>query len=622
MTTASTDHATNDAVAPAAGGTSPWRRLFALLREDRPRMLAGALAALLSTAAGIALLALSGHFITSMALAGIGGLTINYYTPAALIRLFAILRTGGRYVERLVTHDATLSILARLRCWLFARLVPLAPAALGTLGSAELYSRIRADIDTLEHAYLGVLIPMVVALLTSLGVLAVTACYAPWLALALGILYASAGILLPWWTLRRGQRPSREADELAEAMRWQMADGLRGRAELALFGAEAVHAERLDTILARRQQALRQVQQLQSVADAGITLLVQLACAAALGLGIWAMQKATLGGAELTMLVLLAMAGFDAIAPLPSAWARLGAVRAAAVRVFELADREPAVAEPSATTATPRSCSADETSHELRWQNVWLGYGDPPHWALKGVDLVIPQGRHVAIIGPSGAGKSSLIGALCRFHPYRGRITLGGTSLDTMPGDDVRACFAVVEQKPYLFEGSLRDNLQIACPTATDEQLTEALAHAQLSACLQQLPRGLDSWIGENGTSLSGGEARRIAVARALLSPAPILVLDEPTEGLDATTANALYASLAEQTRGRSVLLITHKLGALAELVDEVIPMADGTLGERINVADYLLGQGQARAARRPAGQADVQAQTSGVDTAESPPRN
>jgi ATP-binding cassette subfamily C protein CydC len=138
MTTAPSDHVGNDAVTSAVSGKSPWRRLFTLLREDRPRMLAGTLAALLSTAAGIVLLALAGHFITSMALAGIGGLTINYYTPAALIRLFAILRTGGRYVERLVTHDATLSILARLRCWLFARLVPLAPAALGTLGSAEL----------------------------------------------------------------------------------------------------------------------------------------------------------------------------------------------------------------------------------------------------------------------------------------------------------------------------------------------------------------------------------------------------------------------------------------------------------------------------------------------------
>jgi ATP-binding cassette subfamily C protein CydC len=576
-------------------GASPWRRLFALVKEDRPRMLAGALAALLSTVAGIALLAVSGQFITSMALAGVGGLTINYYTPAALIRLFAILRTGGRYVERLITHDATLSILARLRCWLFARLVPLAPAALGSLGSAELYSRIRADIDTLEHAYLSVLTPVIVAALTSLGVLAVTASYAPWLALALALIYSGAGVLLPWWTLRRGRGPSCMADELAESMRWQIADGLRGRAELALFGAEGAHAERLASTFAHRQHALRQAQRLQAIADAGINLLVQLACAAALALGIWAVRHATLGGAELTMLVLLAMAGFDAVAPLPAAWARLGAVRAAAVRVFELADRAPAVKDPVANAPASRPSSAGEAAFDLRWQNVWLRYGEPPQWALKGVDLIIPQGRHVAIVGPSGAGKSSLIGALCRFHPYQGRITLGSISLDTLPADDVRACFAVVEQKPYLFDGSLRDNLHIACPTASDEQLIDALDHAQLGACLQQLSRGLDSWVGENGIGLSGGEARRVAVARALLSPAPILLLDEPTEGLDAITASALYASLAEQTKGRTVIVITHKLGALAQLVDEVIPMADGTLGDHVEVDRYLRGHPQAR---------------------------
>ncbi|MDQ6647974.1 MAG: thiol reductant ABC exporter subunit CydC, partial [Pseudomonadota bacterium] len=289
---------TQSPVAATARPSTPWRRLFVLLREDRPRMLAGALAAVLSTAAGIALLAVSGHFITNMALAGAGGLAINYYTPAALIRVFAILRTGGRYVERLITHDATLSILARLRCWLFARLIPLAPAALGTLGSAELYSRIRADIDTLEHAYLSVMKPVAVALLTSLGVIGVTACYAPWLALMLAVLYAAAGMLLPWWTLRRGNRPGRIADELAESMRWQIADGLRGRAELTLFGAEAAHGERLAATLAGRQQALRQLQRLQVIADAGVTSLVQVACAGALGLGIWALRHAALGGAE------------------------------------------------------------------------------------------------------------------------------------------------------------------------------------------------------------------------------------------------------------------------------------------------------------------------------------
>lgn len=552
---------------------SPWRRLFGLLRDERPRMLGGVLAALLSTVAGIALMAVSGHFITTMALAGAGGLAINYYTPAALVRMFAILRTVGRYVERLVTHDATLRILARLRTWLFARLVPLAPAALGTLGSAELYSRIRADIDTLEHAYLGVVTPALVALLACATVVFLTVAWSPAFALVLLGLYLIGGVALPAWTHARGRMPGRRADELAESLRWQVADGLRGRADLVLFGAETAFAQRLAATVAQRQSSLRQLQRSQARADASLLVLMQAAGVAALAIGIPAAGSGALDGGELTMLVLMGMAGFDAIAPLPGAWAKLGAVRAAALRIVALADREPAVAEPE-----PAAAQAAPSRFDLHLRHVWLHHGEPLRWALKGVDLHIAEGRHVAIVGPSGSGKTSLIHALCRFRPYQGRITLGDVSIDTIRGDDLRACFAVVEQKPYLFGGSLRDNLRIARADATDEAMLDALHGARLDAFLAGLQDGLDTWIGENGTGVSGGEARRIAIARALLSPAPVLLLDEPTEGLDAETARALYASLAMRTRGRTVVLITHKLGALAGLVEEIVPLVDGTI--------------------------------------------
>ncbi|MET0505678.1 MAG: thiol reductant ABC exporter subunit CydC [Luteibacter sp.] len=552
---------------------APWPRLFALLREQRPRMLGGAAAALLSTVAGIALVAVSGHFITSMALAGAGGLAINYYTPAALVRLFAILRTLGRYVERVVTHDATLRILARLRTWLFARLVPLAPAALGTLGSAELYSRVRADIDTLEQAYLGVFTPALVALLACGGVLLVTVAYSPALALVLLLLYPLGGVVLPMWVQARGRHPAGRADELAESMRWQHADGLRGRAELALFGAEEAFAQRLAATMAGRQASLRRLQELQARADACMVVLMQVAGAAALAIGIPALRSGALEAGELTMLVLMAMAGFDAIAPLPAAWAKLGGVRAAAQRVFELADRESPVVEPAGAHAQAAPGRVD-----LHLRHVWLRHGEPGRWALRGVDLDIPEGRHIAIVGPSGSGKTSLVQALCRLRPYQGRITLGGVSIDAMRGDDVRACFAVVEQKPYLFGGTLRDNLHIARADASDENMRDALHDARLDDFLAGLPLGLDTWIGENGTGVSGGEARRIAIARALLSAAPVLVLDEPTEGLDAETARALYASLAVRTRGRTVVLITHRLGALDDLVDEIVPLVEGAI--------------------------------------------
>ncbi|MDE2088177.1 MAG: thiol reductant ABC exporter subunit CydC, partial [Xanthomonadaceae bacterium] len=211
--------------------TAVVRRLFGLLRaEDRRWLLAGAALALLSMLAGIGLLAVSGHFITSMALVGAGGIAINYYTPAALIRLLAILRTGGRYAERLATHEATLRVLARLRVWLFARLVPLAPARLGGLRSAELFSRLRADVDALEHAYLGVLIPLAVAAATTLAVLCVALYWLPLLALPLGVLMLAAGLLLPRWMQRQGKTPGEAVVTHAEELRLLAVDGLRGRA--------------------------------------------------------------------------------------------------------------------------------------------------------------------------------------------------------------------------------------------------------------------------------------------------------------------------------------------------------------------------------------------------------
>jgi len=565
---------------PSADAVDVLRRLLGLARGQRGWMAAGAALALLSTLSGIGLLAVSGHFITSMALAGASGAAINYYTPAALIRLLAITRTGGRYAERLITHEATLRVLARWRVWLFGRLVPLAPAGLGGLRSAQLFSRLRADVDALEHAYLGALIPLLVAAVVTCMVLAVALFYLPLLAVWLLLPLAVGGLLLPRWAMRKGATAGTTAVECAETLRVLAADGLRGRAELALYGTELAHGERVMAASERLQQARRQTNRLQAIGGAGVALAAQLAVVGVLLIGLPGLRATTLAPADLTMLVLLAMAAFDAIAPLPEAWAQLGATLAAARRVFALADTAPPVIEPP--TASPLA-----HDHGLVIRRLRLRYGAREPWALDGVDLDLPQGHRLALVGVSGAGKSSLLGALLRLYPYQGSIMLGGTPLDAWQGDDVRACIAVVDQQPYLFDASLRDNLRVARADATDEQLHEVIAKAQLDAYVASLPQGLDTWVGENGVRVSGGEARRIAIARALLVDAPILVLDEPTEGLDAGTAAQLYQALAVAMQGRSVLLITHRLGGLSTLVDEVATMRDGRITERVPMAAF-----------------------------------
>jgi ATP-binding cassette subfamily C protein CydC len=288
-------------------------------------------------------------------------------------------------------------------------------------------------------------------------------------------------------------------------------------------------------------------------------------------LGLPALQAGTLAAPALTMLVLLTLAVFETLTALPEAWAQLGATLASARRIFALADTPPPVVE-------PLSASPEPPDNTLTIRQLRMRYDPQGPWVLDGVDLDLPPGGRLAIVGRSGTGKSSLLGALTRLYPYQGSISLGGSELAQWHGDDVRARMALVEQQPYLFDASLRDNLRLARPDASDEQLRTVIAQAQLADYVASLPRGLDTWVGENGVRVSGGEARRIAIARALLADAPILLLDEPTEGLDAGTAALLYRALAAAMVGRSVLLITHRLGGLASLVDRVATMEHGRI--------------------------------------------
>lgn len=547
------------------------RLLQQMTSHDRLWMAGGAAVAAASALCALALLAVAGHFITAMAIAGAGGLAINYYTPAALIRLLAILRTGGRYGERLATHEATLRVLARLRVWLFARLVPLAPAGLGGLRGSALFSRLRGDVDALEHGYLGALVPLATAAAVVVAVLAVALAYLPPLVPPLLVLFGLAGVLLPRRAWVLGQGPGADAIECTEALRALAVDGVQGRAELALYGAEATHAEAVARLTAQLHQARRTTDRLAARGSGLVALSAQLAMLSALAIGAFAVRGGLLDGADLTLLVLLALGAFEVLLPLPEAWAQLGATLASARRIFALADRPPPVQEPTGHLAEP-------AGNDLYLRDVRLRYVGAAAPALDGVDLDLPQGRRIALVGASGAGKSSLAAALLHLYPYQGTITLGGRPLTEWPGDAVRARIALVDQQPYLFDASLRSNLLLARPDAGDTQLNEAIHRAQLEPFVASLPRGLDTLVGENGARVSGGEARRIAIARALLADAPILVLDEPTEGLDAVTAAGLYRALAAAMDGRSVLIITHRLGGLTTLADDVLVMERGKI--------------------------------------------
>ncbi len=558
------------------------RRLLAVLGPYRGWMLGGAALALLAAAAAIGLMAVSGWFIAAMALAGTAGATINYYTPAAAIRAFAILRSGGRYGERLVTHEATLRGLTGLRAWLFRRLIPLAPARLSALRSGELFARLRADIDALEHFYLAVLVPAGVALVSLAGVLALSLAVLPGAALVLLAGAALAGVAVPAWARQRAAVDAAQAVHESALLRGLLLDALRGHAELLAWGGVAAQAARIDALAARLAARRARIDFLQGLGGGAVACLAQFAVLGVLAFGLAAVQGGQLAAPLLVMLALLVLAAFEVIMPLPEALAQWQATVTAAERVFDLADTPPAVHEPEVSAPL----AADPA---IRFESVRLRYADDAPWALDGVDLTLAAGARVAIVGASGAGKSSLLGALQKFYPLQqGQIRFGGQPLAALQGDVLRRQIAVIAQQTTLFNLSLRDNLTLAAPEATAEQIDRALHQAQLDAFVAALPQGLDTVLGEAGARVSGGEARRIAIARALLQDAPVLVLDEPTEGLDAGTARALYAALAVAARGRALLVVTHRLGGLAGLVDEVVVMAQGRVRERVPVAAWL----------------------------------
>lgn len=558
------------------------RRLLAVLDPYRGWMFGGAALALLTALAVLGLMAVSGWFIAAMALAGLSGAAINYFSPAAAIRAFAILRSGGRYGDRLVTHEATLRGLSGLRAWLFRRLIPLAPARLSALRSGELFARLRADIDALEHFYLAVLVPAAVALLSLVLVLVLAFFVLPGAALVLLIGALLAGVLLPAWAHRRAALDAAQAVRDAAALRGLLLDALRGHAELLAWGGVAAHAARIDALAARLDARRARIEVLQALGGSMVGLLAQLVVLGILVFGLVAVHGGTLAPPLLVMLALLALALFEVIAPLPEALAQWQATITAAARVFGLADTPPAFIE-------PETCASLPAAMVIAFENVHLRYADDAPWALAGVDLQLQAGACMAVVGASGAGKSSLLGALLKFYPLQqGRILFGGQPLAALQGDELRRHIAVISQQTTLFNLSLLDNLLLAAPDATAAQIERAVSQAQLDAFVSGLPQGYDTMLGEAGALVSGGEARRIAIARALLQDAPVLVLDEPTEGLDARTARDLYAALDVAARGRTLLLITHRLGGLAHLVDEVAVMAAGRIRERVPVAQYL----------------------------------
>ncbi|WP_319411829.1 thiol reductant ABC exporter subunit CydC [uncultured Cohaesibacter sp.] len=548
------------------------RKLLGLMRPWTGWIALGVFLSLITALANVTLMAISGWFIAAMALAGLAGVTMNYFTPAAIIRAMAITRTVGRYAERLVTHEATLRLVAELRRWFYDRMEPLAPAGLQGMKSGDIFSRIGADITTLENFYLRVLVPALVAVI-AVPIFCIFAGYfSTGLAVALIIFYFLGGILTPWLIHHFGREAASKQVLEAADMRASLVEGQQALREMLVYGREEDYRQLIDEQSGRLCTSQLRLAKLQAASQSALTLAASLAMFAALWFIIPKVSDGTFEGPILPMLMLFAMASFEVIVPLPVAIRAFIETQVAAKRLFGLTDQPPKGVSARGPEAIDGKPSATPT---LALKDVSLAYEDGGKSAFDHISLVVEPGERVAIVGPSGVGKSSIINALVGFWPLTGgEILIDGQPHSRFTAESLRAHFAVAPQKPHLFNSTLKGNLLVANPDATEAMLHKVLDQVQLSDFVASEPEGIETFVGEAGGTLSGGQIRRLSIARALLSPAPILVLDEPGEGLDPQMEREILNRILDEETGRTILLITHNSAAL-ERMDKRLELSD-----------------------------------------------
>jgi thiol reductant ABC exporter CydC subunit len=493
---------------------------------------------------GAALLATSGALITGAAQRPSSLLVLLPLITG--VRLFAVSRASLRYAERLVAHDVTLRLVGQLRVRLLERLAPLAPAALTGARGGEVLARVRADTDELQGLFVRLVAPAAVAVFAGTVAVGLTAVVSPPLAGVLAALLLVLGVAVPAWAryASRMAAPARAAADAAFGA--DFLDLVRGLPTHLTGDGGRTALAMLEADLARQgaaERAAARVNTVTTVAREGIPALGVVAALWLVGTDVAA------GGTNPALLAAAALgvlAAFEAVGGLGTAWAAAPGIRAAAVRVRGLVEQEPAVIDIAEPVPAPSSTT-------LQLDAVTLSYPGAAVPALADFSLVVGADEKVALVGPSGAGKSSVLALAMRFRdPDAGQVRLGGVDLPRLALADVRAASAWADQTPQILGGSVADNLRLARPEASDAQLLAVLAEVGLDLTLEELHR----WIGQAGERLSAGERARIAVARALLSSASRLLLDEPTAHLDEASAERLLERLAEDPR--SVLLVTH----------------------------------------------------------------
>jgi ATP-binding cassette subfamily C protein CydC len=536
----------------------------------------GILLSLLATLFAVGLLALSGWFITAAAVAGFAPLTalqFNFFFPSIGVRLLAVFRTLGRYAERLILHDTTFRILKSLRLWLYTRIEPLAPAMMLRRRSGDMLNRMVSDIDVLDSFYVRVLTPFVVFLISALLATGFLWLFAPSIARMVLVFLVLLGIGLPFWSMRRALGAGRRLPGRLTDLRNTALDTVTGMATLQMFNASGRQRRHLKTRDSRLIACQRQLNCKREFTDAigGLVGGVALVCVLARGLVL--VHQGKLTGPLFAMILMTLIAILEVAAPLPAALQFWGQIRKAGQRLAGVTRTPPAVLFESNQQGAPLDSS-------VALRGVRFAYPGTGEAIFENLELTLNPGEKIGVVGASGCGKSTLAHLLVRFwDPDQGHIRIGGKETSSLSEEVLRRSITLISQNAHLFSSSIRRNLLLADPRANARQMWAALEKAQLAPFVQDLPQGMDTWIGERGHLLSGGQARRLVLARAILHDAPIWILDEPTEGLDVNTEYSLMKDFLLYAQKRTLLLISHRYSVL-QTMDRIMLLRAGKLSE------------------------------------------
>ena len=557
----------------------PFLRLFKFAKLP---LFLGLVLMITGLASSIGLLTTSGWFLAATAIAGLGTL-FNFFYPSASVRGLAIGRTLFRYFEKLVTHDATFRILAKLRVQVFEKIIPLSPAVLNRYRNSDLLNRLVSDVDTLDSLYLRLIAPFITAIFVILAMcIGLSFVNAP-LALGLGVSLLLLVFVIPTVFYQLGKKFGDKLVHSRALYRTQFLEFIQAQAELLLFNAE----DKLKNNMAKTEANWQADQQKEANLSGFSTALSLFLNGLIIAAMLWFSSQAEFGNDEyrmafIALFTFAALASFEILMPLGSAFLHIGQVIASAERVTDIIEQQPLV------TFNGKSEFDQNATTLIEAKDLSFTYPERQNRALENLNLTIQKGKKVAILGKTGSGKSTLLQLLVRnYDANQGELFLAGKPIADYSEDTLRSQFCFLTQRVHVFSDTLRQNLQFASAVnISDEKMIEVLNQVGLGKLLEQ-EQGLDIWLGDGGRPLSGGEQRRLGLARILLNDAPILLLDEPTEGLDRETERQILRLILAHAENKTLIMVTHRLTAI-EQFDELCVIDEAKLIEKGTYAELL----------------------------------